>query len=126
VALVDQVVVVVATEQHPEVLVILLLQLHHKVITEVAQMLRAAVAVVLVLLVVMLLHLLLVRLELEATELPQQFQVHLLLMLAAVEVLVQLKDPVALEAAALVLQILSPEHLGLQILVEAVAAVQIL
>jgi hypothetical protein len=60
----------------------------------------------------MLLHLLLVPVELEATELPQQFQVHLLLMLAAGEVLEELQDSVALEAAGMVLQTLLPEHLA--------------
>jgi hypothetical protein len=50
----------------------------------------AAAVVGLVLLVVMLLHLLLVLLELEATELLLLFQAHLLRMLAAVEALVEL------------------------------------
>jgi hypothetical protein len=49
VALVVQEVVAEAKEQHPAVLEILLLQLHHKVITEAAQIIRAAVAVALVL-----------------------------------------------------------------------------
>jgi uncharacterized BrkB/YihY/UPF0761 family membrane protein len=75
VALVDQVVVLVAAEQQPAVLETHLAQVHHKVITEEAQIVRAAVAVVLVLLVVMLLHLLLVQVDQEETELLQRFQV---------------------------------------------------
>jgi hypothetical protein len=112
VALVDQVVVLVAAEQQPAVLETHLAQVHHKVITEEAEIIRAAVAVELVLLVVMLLHLLLVQVDQEATVKHQLLLGHLLHTLAVAVVLVELQAQVVLEAAGMVLQTLLPEHLA--------------